>query len=348
MVAALAVVAVSTASAADNLAVSGSSAADNVASPACTDSAPKNAAAKCIALPRPQDQLWLVSDRTQGCADARPENLQYWRYQPGQGWQAATGARFFAADHPAAITAVWIHGNRIDPGNAFEVGWTAYSAIARQAKDDRPLRFVIWSWASERIQAGPLEDIRVKADRTAASSLRLTRLLDGIRPDVQITLIGYSFGARIATGALHLLGGGALNGHTVALTGADLRPQFDVVLMAAALDSDWILPGHCHGKALDRVGRLLLVDNSSDRAIKRYHLLYGLRIDAQGLGVTGVVGVEQLGAARSKIEQFDAACYVGPEHDWSHYFGSSTVVGLILPYVFQSHPTPAGKLLTGK
>jgi hypothetical protein len=282
--------------------------------------------------------VWLVSDRWLGCADvdARATNLKYWRYEQGRGWQQANAADFFATDDPGSVTHIWIHGNQIEHSRTFQVGWTAYSAIARQTTDPRPLRFVIWSWPSDQIDGGPLEDVRVKAARTGTSSLHLARFIDAIGGDVPVSISAYSFGARIATGALHLMAGGSINGRTLAMTTAATRPRMDVVLIAAALDNDWLLPGHCHGRALTMVNRMLLVINSCDRVLQRYHWLYGRRSCAEALGYTGLAGANQLGADRGKITQFDACCIAGSDHDWAHYWGSPTIVARILPLVFPS------------
>ncbi len=114
-----------------------------------------------------------------------------------------------------------------------------------------------------------------------------------------------------------------------------------MVLIAAAVDNDWILPGHCHGRALSVVDRLLLVNNGCDRILARYHWLYGRRSCAEALGYTGLVGGGQLGAELSKITQFDACCNVGTDHDWALYFGSPAVVGRIVPLLFRTSAVPA-------
>jgi hypothetical protein len=92
--------------------------------------------------------------------------------------------------------------------------------------------------------------------------------------------------------------------------------------------------------------RMLLVDNGCDRALERYHWLYGLRSCAEALGYTGVVGAGQLGAARSKIAQFDACCYVGPEHNWANYFAQPSVVARMASYVLL--PTTGAELPAAK
>ena len=51
-------------------------------------------------------------------------------------------------------------------------------------------------------------DVRTKADRSDVEAYYLARFLAAMKPEVQTGLIGYSYGARIIGGALHLLGGG--------------------------------------------------------------------------------------------------------------------------------------------
>jgi hypothetical protein len=291
-------------------------------------------------LARPQDQLWLVSQRGLGCSPggAAPTALHYWHYLPGVGWQAATSAEFYASDDPAMLTQIWIHGNQISHSRAFQVGWTVYTSLARRATSQQPLRFVIWSWPSDKV-GGPLEDVRVKAAYTLPAAFHLARFIDAIQKDVHVGLMAYSFGGRIALGALHLMGGGTINGQTIPLQTATTRPPMDVVLIAAAADNDWLLPGHARGKALKVVNRLLLVRNSCDKVLRFYRWLYGRRSCAVALGQSGMGGLGQLGAEQSKIAQFDACCLVGPEHYWAHYFASPAIVGRLLPYIFA---TPTG------
>ncbi|HTU25269.1 MAG TPA: hypothetical protein VMF30_07730 [Pirellulales bacterium] len=283
-------------------------------------------------LARPQDDLWLVSQRGLACTPggADPSTLRYWHYIPGAGWQPATSDQFFASDDPGVLTQIWIHGNQIDHAGAFGVGWTVYSALARAATSEQPLRFVIWSWPSDKV-GGPLQDVREKAARTLPASFHLARFIDAINPGVHIGLTAYSFGARVAMGALHLLGGGRLNGQTIA---AHARPPIDVVLIAAATDSDWLLPGHARSQTLKVTGRILLVRNSCDKVLRFYRWLYGRRSCAEALGHAGMGGLNLLGADRGKIAQFDACCLVGSEHYWRNYFTSPTIVGRMLPYVF--------------
>ena len=74
--------------------------------------------------------------------------------------------------------------------------------------------------------------------------------------EAPLSLWGHSFGARAVTGALHLLGGGQLCGHVLDERVHAERAPAQVVLLAAALDNDWMMPGHFHGQALSQTSQL--------------------------------------------------------------------------------------------
>ena len=92
------------------------------------------------------------------------------------------------------------------------------------------------------------------------------------------------------------------------------RAPMRAVVIAAAVNSDWILPGSRHGEALALVDRMLVVYNSCDPVLKRYRLIADSR-SATALGYTGLVCSDRLGEAAERIEQIDAAPWVGKTHD---------------------------------
>ena len=242
---------------------------------------------------------------------------------------------FAASGEPSVRTVVWLHGNRIESSEAFGIGTTVYHSLTRQLPTDRPIRFVIWSWPSERV-GGAIEDARVKAARTNPNAHYLAQFVAQMDPSTPITLIGYSFGARVITGSLHLLGGGSVSGEPLAITLPQRTLGIRAVLIAPAIDNDWLLPGHRHGLALSQVESMLLMINSCDKVLKRYHLLYcgaRKRNGPQALGYTELVGGGRLGEDRLKIEQTDACCAAGPEHYWRNYFNSPSLVVRMEPYV---------------
>ena len=178
------------------------------------------------------------------------------------------------------------------------------------------MRFVIFSWPADRIDGGQLEDIRVKAHRTDPNGFYLAWLVDQINPDVQVSLIGYSYGARIAASALHYLGGGVANCMTLEERVHPDRLPLHVAFVAGAFDNHWLVPGHRYGNALSQIAHMTIIYNPCDRVLKRYRLLYCRRSDAQAIGYTGFAGLNQLDAIdRAKIRQINSSPYMGKSHD---------------------------------
>lgn len=294
---------------------------------------------------RPQDQLWVVSCR--GVPGASAEQamglLRYWRYQ-GSGqwdrrqWLLSDRESFAAVNPSSSTTCVFVAGNGYTDAETRALGRSAYQGLARGLASDRPLRFVIWSWPSDQADSAMIQDLRIKAGRTDRVAWYLAAWLNETAPAANLSLIGTSFGVRIVGGALHLLGGGRLGGYALTDRNRSLTPM-PVLFISPAIDNDWLLPGHRFGRAMSQVERLLLVNNSSDRMLKRYRWLYGLRSQAQALGHSGIVAASRLGADREKISQFDAAAVIGAKHGCGPYFQSPGLLARMRPYVIEPDPT---------
>jgi hypothetical protein len=218
--------------------------------------------------------------------------------------------------------------------------------MAGKYDDERPVRFVIWSWPSSQIK-GQLKDVRAKAWRTDVEGYYLARFLAPIQPDVQVGLIGYSYGARIITGGLHLLGGGSLAGRAVA---AAERPQLRAALWAAALHNHWLVPGHYHGQALTAVDHCLITYNCGDPVLSRYRLLEKCG-DPVALGYSGMYGGNLLPAdVGRRVEQMDVTCIVGGTHAMQPYLYSPNIQHrtrqVVLWHMLESSKPAAGLTLT--
>jgi hypothetical protein len=157
-------------------------------------------------------------------------------------------------------------------------------------------------------------------------------LINRTRPGVPLDLIGFSFGARVVTGSLELLGGGCLAGQVL----PDRTPghaPIRVMLAAAALDSDWLLPGHRDGLALGQVERMLVSIDPADRALHFYPRLYG-RGGPEALGSCGPECPEHLGPQAVKLDLVDVQCEVGKVHDWSNYASAYSLMSRLGWYAF--------------
>ena len=194
---------------------------------------------------------------------------------------------------------------------------------------------MIWSWPSCQIR-GQLRDYQVKAARTKQVGWQLAGAIDQLPAETPLAVIGYSYGARVASGALHLLAGGRLGSLELAERAHPHRPPVRAAFVAAALDADWLRPGSYHGRALEQVDELLLVNNHLDPAMRFYHL--AMDSGARPLGYGGPRG---LGHFANRVRSVDVTGAVGRHHAIEEYLASSSRVARVLEQVAQfpaQHP----------
>jgi hypothetical protein len=287
---------------------------------------------------RPQDSLWLISTRHLGCPNPNVSgdpSFRILRYD-ASGWQESDFADWLSDQREATL--FYVHGNRVDNSQAFRHGRQAYHAVVRRAEPTVSIRFVVWSWPSDQI-CGPRRDVQSKAARTGNESYYLASALAQLPSDTQVSLFGFSFGARIISGSLHLLGGSPLNGYRLAdihsLPGLHLR----AVLMAAAMDRDWWLPSGHHSQCLAVADQVLVQFNPCDPALKLYP-----RIDRQkrpqALGYTGFPWSASWDEGR--VQQQNVSSLLGKTHDGSRYLASEAIMArareVLLPLPSTARP----------
>ena len=208
---------------------------------------------------------------------------------------------------------------------ARQQGMTVYHRLVACAPADLPIRMVIWSWPTDPGHH-PLQLMREHASRADTDAWYLGWLISRMDHRDKIGLLGFSFGTRVVTGALHLLGGGELFGKQLpnfASAGANenaARPTIRAALLAAAEDSDALQPGAANGLAIPRADRMLLLNNGCDSALRLYPHLN--RCDrANALGYVGLYG--ELDA---KVQQLDVCCMVGKRHEALGYFYNDALI----------------------
>jgi hypothetical protein len=280
--------------------------------------------------PRPQDSLWMIGTRHLDAAGRHHpdiEQFRYWRYE-GAHWRSTSA--FDLLEDTRQRTVIYVHGNRIDSGAVFQRGWDAYRALTRDMEDPASIRFIVWSWPSDRL-CGPRRDARVKAARTDIDGYYLATLLMHLPPETPLGMFGFSLGGRIISGALHVAGGGTLCGYRLPAADAGWSEGPGVALMALAMDRTLWLPGGAHSQSPAYAGSLLLQYNSCDPVLKLYP-----RVDhrgAQALGYTGFPWPHQLDANAAKLEQQNVCCYVGRTHEEHRYFASSAIMSQVRRHV---------------
>ncbi|HVA50174.1 MAG TPA: hypothetical protein VNH11_27665 [Pirellulales bacterium] len=310
----------------------GAAAADGAESAPPPLCAPPCAPASPAHRVRPQDEVWSIDSRglCPSTADESVRQLRYQRFVPGTGWSRSDFAAF--ARQPAGmVTCFFIVGNYYTHAETLQTGWYAYQRLVSRNADEVSLRFVIWSWPSDPVPGRRLPDAKLKFTRVDPSAFRMAALIDRLDAETPISLVGSSFGASIAAGALELLAGGKLDRYQLPPRARPPR-KIRLVMTGAAIHNDSLLPGRRYGRVLSQTERTLAFVNPSDRALRVYHYLFNPRSPVRALGRTGPVAVNRLPDA-SRLDLAWSAAYVGKQHGMLPYWQHATLVTWMRPYL---------------
>jgi pimeloyl-ACP methyl ester carboxylesterase len=307
-------------------------------------------------------ETWLINTRSVPLCNGLENGLsriQCWKLAGGR-WELADFDTFDKQSDPSMPTIVFVHGNRTTNSAAIKDGSQLRNRLRRLA-NDRPFRLVVWSWPSNRELRKIRKDVQTKARRSDVEGYYLATWLRRIRKnnaDTPISLVGYSLGARAITGALHMLAGGQVAGRSLPAeaegdtdaeaagvsnteTKKEARPLFQVVLVAAALDDNWLLPGRRNGLALSQVDKMLVTRNRADSILKWYPLIHGPRGN-EALGYVGPRSCGRLYSCNGMIDILDVHCSVGKEHSWACYIADWKLNSQLALYTFpEVHKEPS-------
>ncbi len=278
-------------------------------------------------------RLWLV--RTYGLGDpgdqvADLQQLDVQRLEADQ-WRSES-ARSLVDSASERTTIVYVHGNRGNDGDAIARGKRLGQILAARPEAP-PLQVVIWSWPSGRAFRGRF-DFVFKAERTDTEAWYLAALLRQFPPRANVGMLGYSYGGRVITGAMHWHAGGTFEGRSLPTTTTAPRP-YRVALLAPAVHVNWLASEGTHGEAWQVADRLLLFFNPCDPALRWYKFLYrGQRPTA--LGHFGI-SESWLGESATRIEQWDVSPTIGRSHDEDDYLYSPWISDQIGQFLL---PTP--------
>jgi hypothetical protein len=261
-----------------------------------------------------QPDVWLVSTRRLPCIGRMPESASFHVERRGDGrWEQADLAGLF--DDPSRPLVVFIHGNRYEPHDAKAQGVMVARQLARICPTAADARTVVFSWPSAQ-QGHLIRSSRDNFRRSYADAHYLARLLADADPNQHVAVIGYSFGATIAVGAMEDL---VLAGDTAAHRGGPWvgRPgRAHLVLVAPAVRFDALAPRGPFAAAAAGIDRLTLVINSRDLALRLFpHLDREETSDA--LGVVGMPRRWLPGEV--EFTATDAAPVVGKRHSFPLY-----------------------------
>ncbi|MEZ6092428.1 MAG: hypothetical protein R3C05_31365 [Pirellulaceae bacterium] len=304
-------------------------------------------------LLREGDEYWVINTRhisSNAChADLDSPRFSVYRYHDNIGLQfdSVEGLLSTAATDADCLNILYIHGNRMKSQEAIDRSLKIYRLIQNRRCDQTKIRWILWSWPSDPI-FNPLTDVRQKAARADAQALYVGWFLRRFPAIDRIEMIGYSFGGRIVTGALHTAAGGAMFGRTLPgppLSGA----RIGINLVAPALDRHWLANGAKHGMAVENIGSLNLFYNSGDRVLKLYKMVskyydpvalgsaglgpLGTRSDQLPIAVVSRNCVGTVGLIHDELLYYEPGCDAAP---WI-----ARSIDKACDAITQSHPTMA-------
>lgn len=277
----------------------------------------------------PEDEIWLISTRCLpgGVCDpaCAAQQLRYWVRTPCSGWISASAEEFHAGTCAFSSTTVFLHGNRSKECDAVGYGMSLYRSLRCRTCCGVRMRFVIWSWPSDPIPCGVrvFRDARVKYRRTEPQARIFAEWLDCVGSQTKLNLVGYSYGARIVLGALHLIGGGCIDGQGMCHRNGCFIPA-NVALWAAATENNGLLNRRAFGCATRVIDCGLITLNRKDPVLRRYRRV----VYSTWRGALGRTGIRGWGAAcvLQGFEQLDVSQVIGRRHTIKRYLCADCVL----------------------
>jgi len=226
---------------------------------------------------------------------------------------------------PSRPVVISVHGNRMGADDAIERGIFTFQQTMAYSHGVA-VDYVVFSWPADQ-QGILIIDGREKAERTDAEGLYLAWLCrELVDRQTPITIIGFSFGGRVATGAMHALAGGRLGGRTLPgahRTGAEIA----VGLVAPALEDGWLRPGRYHGMATQNIRQISILYNRRDAVLRRYWLIDKVR-GRMAMGYTGPSGIgPRLDGSPMPLSSRDCSPTLGIHHDEKRYYTAGCRAG---------------------
>jgi hypothetical protein len=239
-------------------------------------------------------------------------------------------------------TIVYVHGNFMERNNTLERVRILDSYLKKQATED--YRLLLFSWPSQR-ERKPLRDIYENDEVAEDQSMYLAWILRQLRNQSRVSVLGFSFGARCATAALHLDAGGTIPGLRFGLNHSEFnqaqRMPYHLGLIAPAVDKNWLLPNGRYGKATSNINDFVNMYNSRDPVLRRYKFIDRITRPIAG----GFVGFDGIGDPRItsplgsqiKVKQYNCGGIIGTTHSEKSYFGECPYFRVMIDHLLWNH-----------
>jgi len=283
-------------------------------------------------------EVWEISTRHLPdrfrCINTDDPGFDVHRFDCVRGWRKDSLEAALADDGRLPI--LYVHGNFMERNNSLNRVLIINNYLKPRA--GRPYRLIMFSWPSQR-ESKPLHDVFENAESAECQSLYVAWLLEKLGRHSQVSVLGFSFGARSVTGALHLASGGSVPGfvHKSVAPDDGVQSLYRVGLVAPALDRTWLMPNGKHRMALDRVDAIINLYNSKDPILRRFRFLDG-GARPVAAGFAGFIGLSGTSDPRvtvplsgqSKLRQYDCGFVIGTTHSEKSYYGECPYFGTVL------------------
>jgi hypothetical protein len=265
-----------------------------------------------------------LPDQFRSINEANP-SLEVRRFMGNQ-WISSTVDEALPGTDVETLNILYVHGNFMERNNALERVRIVDGYFRQQSS--RPYRLIMLSWPSQK-EKKPLRDALSNAESAECESLYVAWILNRLRNHQQVSLLGFSFGARSVTGGLHLDAGGSLPGFQSLSASQIPNPQhYRLGLVAPAIDRTWLQPNGRHSLALSHVDSLVNLYNSKDPVLRRFRFIdrFARPIAAGFAGFAGFAGAADPRITtplprQAHVQQYDCGSVIGTTHSEKSYYG---------------------------
>ncbi|MGL4944469.1 MAG: hypothetical protein ACRC46_14910 [Thermoguttaceae bacterium] len=250
--------------------------------------------------------LWMIDTRPASVASPDADNYHRISFERWDGakrrFVPSTRGEFLETCDDVPILFLF-HGNWMKRAEAVTIARDFYRRIEKEK-----CRVVMWTWPSERIDARPRVDIKVKAYRADQQASYIVWFLRELRPNSRVALAGFSFGARLIAMALEEL----------STYDDKLGIELNAILMAAAFDSKWLLPGQRLENAVSVAGQCDILYNPDDDRLCFYPFVDSVcGHGPTALGATGLPVSNMSPSDQPRVRSINVSRWIGMDHSFT-------------------------------
>lgn len=293
---------------------------------------------------------WFVSSRgaQQDWCEAGGRCLQVFVRRNYGCLERSSMAEMLSELRPDVPTVVFTHGSFVKFSDTVCES-KATSRWLRSCICGRSIQTIFFTWPSDENVRYLPGSVRELTRRAEFNSFYLAQLLGMLPCDASVggrlTVMGHSHGGLMTAAAMHLLGGGLVQGRS---SRSRLRWRPNVVLAAPALDRDWLTPKTrsrtlialnqvCDRGRYDRAmcvtNSMLILRNKHDLALKVYPLRRPFVKQALGKAGLSRRDKDRLGAAACRIKEVDVSRQLGCKHIWPYYLQHQSIACTVGRYI---------------